>query len=361
MPGMPEPGSERGASVRAVAMGGGTGLSTLLHGLKDYVSLLGEPVATGVVPSISDLSAIVTVSDDGGSSGRLRKEFNLPAPGDIRNCIVALSDEEDLLSRLFQYRFPPGEGLGGHNFGNLFLSAMTAITGDFSQAVKHSSTILATRGHIYPATTANAQLYAIMDDGSFVRGETNITASDRRIVELRMAPANAKPLPAAIEAIETADLITIGPGSLFTSLVPNLLVRDVSRAIAQSRAVKVFVCNLMTQANESLELSASDHIRALYKHARHEFFDYALVNSTPASPELARKYAEKGQSQIEPDNAQIESLGVRPVVGDYLIEEVHPTEGLIARHNTHRVAQDLLKLMASVTNSQLVSTRDARG
>ena len=333
-------------------MGGGTGLSTLLHGLKHYVSLLGEPVGTGVVPTIADLSAIVTVSDDGGSSGRLRKEFNLPAPGDIRNCIVALSDEEDLLSRLFQYRFPLGEGLGGHNFGNLFLSALTSITGDFSQAVKHSSTILATRGHIFPATTANAQLYAIMDDGSFVRGETNITASDRRIVELRMAPANAKPLPAAIEAIETADLITIGPGSLFTSLAPNLLVRDVSRAIAQSRAVKVFVCNLMTQANESLGLSASDHIRALYKHARHQFFDYALVNRTPASPELARKYAEKGQSQIEPDIQQIESLGVRPVVGDYLIEEVHPTEGLIARHNTHWVARDLLQLMMSDRDSR---------
>jgi len=298
-----------------------------------------------MLPVISELSAVVTVSDDGGSSGRLRRELNLPAPGDIRNCIVALSDEEDLLSQLFQYRFPAGEGIGGHNFGNLFLSAMTAITGDFSQAVEQSSTILATRGHIYPATTANAQLYAIRDDGSFVRGETNITASDRRIVELRMAPANAKPLPAAIEAIERAHLITIGPGSLFTSLVPNLLVRDVSRAIAQSRAVKVFVCNLMTQANESLGLSASDHIRALYKHARHQFFDYALINRTPASAELARKYAEQGQSQIEPDELGIQSLGVTPVLGEYLLEEQHPREGLVARHDTHRVARDLLRLM----------------
>ena len=207
----------------------------------------------------------------------------------------------------FNIAFRPAEGLGGHNFGNLFLSAMTAITGDFSQAVKHSSLILATRGHIYPATTSNAQLYAIMDDGSIVRGETNITASHRRIVELRMAPANARPLPMALEAIEGADLITIGPGSLFTSLVPNLLVRDVSNAIANSRAVKVFVCNLMTQANESLGLSASDHIRALYKHARHRFFDYALVNRTPASPELVLKYAEKQQSQIEADVDQIEA------------------------------------------------------
>ena len=202
---------------------------------------------------------------------------------------------------------------------------MTAITGDFSQAVKHSSAILATRGHIYPATTSNAQLYAIMDDGSFVRGETNITASQRRIVELRMAPANAKPLPMALEAIESADLITIGPGSLFTSLVPNLLVRDVSKAIANSRAVKVFVCNLMTQANESLGLTASDHIRALYKHARHQFFDYALVNRTPASPALALKYAEKQQSQIETDVDAIEALGVKPILGEYLLEEMHST------------------------------------
>jgi len=343
------PGSSSSADVRpmkCVAMGGGTGLSTLLHGLKRYVSAVGEDAPACNLPSISDLSAIVTVSDDGGSSGRLRKELNLPAPGDIRNCIVALSEEEALLSRLFKYRFPAGEGVGGHSFGNLFLSAMSAITGDFSLAVEQSSAILATRGHIYPSTTSNAQLYAIMDDGSVVRGETNITASDRRIVELRMEPEDAEPLPKALEAIGNADLITIGPGSLFTSLVPNLLVRNVSQAIADSKAVKVFVCNLMTQANESLDLTASDHIRALYKHARHEFFDYALVNRTPASPELANKYAEKRQSQIEPDTEQIKALGVRPVLGEYMTEEVHPIEGLIARHDTDRVAQDLLRLVA---------------
>src|ERR1700735_5531956 len=240
-------------SVRIVALGGGTGLSTVLRGLKEYVSPRNKE---SILRPISDLAAVVTVTDDGGSSGRLRREYRVLPPGDIRNCMVALSKDEHLLSKLFQYRFPAGEGLGGHSFGNLFLSAMTAITGDFSQAVKHSSAILATRGCIYPATTSNAQLYAIMDDGSFVRGETNITARDRRIKELRMAPANAKALPKALDAIENADLITIGPGSLFTSLAPNLLVRDVSKAIASSRAVKVFVCNLVTQANESLDLSA---------------------------------------------------------------------------------------------------------
>ena len=348
---MPLPSiSANSQAIKVVAMGGGTGLSTLLHGLKQYVRSSDDAGNANCLRCVSDLSAIVTVSDDGGSSGRLRKELNLPAPGDIRNCIVALSEEEALLSRLFQYRFPPGEGLGGHSFGNLFLSAMSAITGDFSQAVEQSSAILATRGNIYPATTSNAQLYAIMDDGSFVRGETNITASDRRIVELRMAPANAKPLPKALDAIETADLITIGPGSLFTSLVPNLLVRDLSKAIARSRAVKVFVCNLMTQANESLGLTASDHVRALYKHARHEFFDYALVNNTPASPELARKYAEKQQAQIEPDATQIETMGVKPIVGQYLMEELRD-DGLIARHDTHRVAEDLLRLMTELRDS----------
>ncbi len=335
-------------------MGGGTGLSTLLHGLKQFVSTTGDEQEGAY---IADLSAIVTVSDDGGSSGRLRKELNLPAPGDVRSCIVALSEEEALLSRLFQYRFPAGEGLGGHSFGNLFLSALTAVTGDFSQAVKHSSAILATRGHIYPATTSNAQLYAIMDDSTVVRGETNITASQRRIVELRMAPANAKPLAAALEAIESADLITIGPGSLFTSLVPNLLVRDVSKAIANARALKVFVCNLMTQANESLGLSASDHIRAIYKHARHHFFDYALVNRTPASASLAQKYAEKQQSQIEPDVERIEELGVRPVPGEYLLEALHPQEGLVARHDTYRVAQDLLQLMMESRESRVGAGR----
>ncbi len=349
------PTSAAPRAIKVVAMGGGTGLSTLLHGLKHYVTAAGEEPLPEMLPRIEDLSAIVTVSDDGGSSGRLRKELNVPAPGDVRNCIVALSEDEALLSRLFRYRFPAGEGVGGHNFGNLFLSAMTAIAGDFSQAVKHSSAILATRGHIYPATTSNAQLYAIMDDGSVVRGETNITASQQRIVELRMAPANAKPLPMALEAIESADLITIGPGSLFTSLAPNLLVRDVSKAIANSCAVKIFVCNLMTQANESLGLTASDHIRALYKHARHQFFDYALVNRTPASPELASKYAEQQQSQIETDVDAIEALGVKPILGDYLLEEMNPREGLIARHDTHQVARDLLRLMMELSEPPLTS------
>jgi uncharacterized cofD-like protein len=338
-------------------MGGGTGLSTLLHGLKQHVTLPGEEPFERTLPFICELSAVVTVSDDGGSSGRLRKELNVPPPGDIRNCIVALAEKEALLSRLFQYRFKAGEGLEGHSFGNLFLSAMTDITGDFSEAVKHAAAILATRGSIFPATTSNAQLYAIMDDGSVVRGETNITGSNRRITELRMAPANARPAAAALQAIETADLITIGPGSLFTSLVPNLLVPDLSKAIKESRATKVYVCNLMTQANESLNLTASQHIVALYKHARHEFFDYALVNQTPASPTMAKKYAEKQQSQIVVDVDCIEALGVKPILGDYLAEEMDPNEGLIARHETHHVAHDLLRLMLDIGQPEELTSK----
>ena len=352
------PGYTHSAEVRpmkVVAMGGGTGLSTLLHGLKLHVILTGEESFDRVLPFISELSAIVTVSDDGGSSGRLRKELNVPPPGDIRNCIVALAEKEALLSRLFQYRFKAGEGLEGHSFGNLFLSAMTDITGDFSEAIRYAASILATRGHIYPATTSNAQLYAIMDDGSVVRGETNITASQRRIIELRMAPANAKPAAAALQAIETADLITIGPGSLFTSLIPNLLVRDLSKAIKNSRAIKVYVCNLMTQANESLNLTASQHILAIYKHARHEFFDFALVNQTAASATLVAKYAEKQQSQIVVDAERIQAMGVKPVLGDYLTEAIDPTEGLIARHETHHVAHDLLRLMLETRETAVVT------
>src|SRR5215469_829853 len=352
------PNSSNSASVRSfkvVAMGGGTGLSTLLHGLKQHVVLAGEVTYNRTLPFISELSAIVTVSDDGGSSGRLRKELNVPPPGDIRNCIVALAEKEALLSRLFQYRFRAGEGLEGHSFGNLFLSAMTDITGDFSEAVKHAAAILATRGHIYPTTTSDAQLYAVMDDGSVVRGETNITASQRRITELRMAPINARPARAALHAIENADVITIGPGSLFTSLIPNLLVRDLSKAIKDSRALKVYVCNLMTQANESLNLTASQHIEAIYKHARHEFFDYALVNQTPASPTMVRKYAEKQQSQIMVDAERIDALGVKPILGDYLAEEMDPNEGLIARHETHHVAHDLLQLMLDVREARTLT------
>jgi uncharacterized cofD-like protein len=345
------PSTERGKDkmqagtrpLRVVAIGGGTGLSTLLRGLKKYAphsSVIDVPssTTTNTTPTIGDLTAVVTVTDDGGSSGRLRKEFNILPPGDIRNCLVALSEDEALLSRIFQYRFETGGGLEGHNFGNLFVTALTAVTGDFAEAVRESSKILATRGTIFPSTIANVQLEAQMDDGSTVFGETNITASRLRIVRLRMVPENAKPLPQTLEAISKADMITIGPGSLFTSLVPNLLVHGIPEAIAASRAIKVYVCNLMTQANESLGLSASDHIRKLYEHAGAPIFDYAVVNTAPISESLQAKYALEGASRIVVDREKIEGLGVRCITGNFV------DEGNVVRHATDRVAAELLTL-----------------
>ncbi len=326
------------ADLRVVAIGGGTGLSTLLKGLKHYV--LTPALAAAQQTAIRELCGVVTVSDDGGSSGRLRKEFNMLPPGDVRNCIVALSEDEALLSRLFQHRFQKGDGLEGHSFGNLFLAALTSITGDFAEAVRLSSEILLTRGHIFPATTSSVELEAEFEDGSRVRGETRITASKGKIRELFLVPPDVQPLPQTLDAIAAADLITIGPGSLFTSLIPNLLVHGIVDAIINSNAIKVYVCNLMTQANESLGLSAADHIRALNRHAHAQLFDYALINQKPASEEMKAKYALEGASQIVVDLEAIEGLGICPVLGDYL------DEGTVARHATDRVASDLMALMA---------------
>jgi uncharacterized cofD-like protein len=336
----------RVAPLRVVAIGGGTGLSTLLKGLKHFVPALGEtykPVPGR--PTISELSAVVTVSDDGGSSGRLRKELNMLPPGDIRNCIVALSEDEALLSRLFRHRFDKGSGLEGHSFGNLFLAALTSITQDFSEAVRLSSEILLTRGHIYPATSSNIELEALMEDETRVRGETKITASKGRIKELFLIPPDVEPLPQTLEAIASADVITIGPGSLFTSLIPNLLVRAISQAIVNSPAIKVYICNLMTQANESLGLTAADHIRALNRHAQAQLFDYALINRKPVSDEMKAKYALEGAAQIVADLESVEQLGCCPVLGDYL------EEGTVARHATDVVAKDLLELAMQASGS----------
>jgi uncharacterized cofD-like protein len=367
-------------SLRVVAIGGGTGLSTLLRGLKHYVpapaasrratDLTGkprperrpEPSAPAHPCIIRDLAAIVTVTDDGGSSGRLREDLKMLPPGDVRNCMVALSEDEHLLAKLFQYRFEQGD-LEGHSFGNLFVAALSHITGDFAQAVQMSSQILATRGRIYPATNVDVTLSASMDDGSTVHGETNITASPHRIVELTLTPADAPPLPGTLEAIANADLITLGPGSLYTSLITNLLVRGIPEAIAASKATRVYVGNLMTQANESLGLTASQHIEKILQHcnkgsgseADHvgrnsgripespyssypKLFDYALINTAPISPALLEKYASEGQSPIEPDLDRIRALGVEPIPGNF----VH--EGNVLRHDHDRVTEALLKL-----------------
>ncbi len=329
----------QGQALRVVALGGGSGLSTLLQGLKKFVPLPGE---VPPLPAIAELTAVVTVTDDGGSSGRLRKEFHILPPGDIRNCLVAMSEDEALLGQLFQHRFRTGAGLKGHSFGNLFVTALTRITGDFAEAVKFASTILATRGNIFPSTLANVKLEARMHDGTRVRGETRITASPKRILELRLVPANARPLPQALEAVRRADLITLGPGSLFTSLIPNLLVRPLARALAASPALKVFVCNLMTQANESLRMTAADHVRAIYRHARAPVFDVALLNRAPVPERLKAKYAKQGAELILADTKELEKLGLRVVTGDFLQQE----DGVV-RHASDAVAQALLELGAS--------------
>ncbi len=331
---------------RVVAIGGGTGLSTLLRGLKRFVKPVLAPIAEcgdDACP-ISLLSAVVTVTDDGGSSGRLRQDLGILPPGDVRNCIAALSEDELLLSRLFQFRFPEG-GLGatgslaGHSFGNLFLAALTHITGgDFAQAVQLSSQVLAARGHIYPATNTDVRLSARMDDGTVVEGETNITASRQTIRELRMEPADAPPLPETLDAIAGADLITLGPGSLFTSLITNLLVPGLAEAIANSSATRVYICNLMTQANESLGLTASEHLDRIESHCGSRLFDYVLVNTAPISPVLLERYASEGQTPILPDVDGLRARGVTAVTGSY----VH--EGHLLRHDYDRVADTLLQL-----------------
>ena len=322
--------------LRVVAMGGGTGLSTLLRGLRRHVAVAGQDPVDST--AISDLAAVVTVTDDGGSSGRLRQDFNMLPPGDLRNCMVALSEEEDLLTQLFTHRFRSGDALKGHNFGNLFVAALTEITGDFAQAVQLSSKILATRGRIYPATTANTTLVALMDDKSLVRGETNITASRKRIVELMLDPPGPSPLPETLESIDRADLITVGPGSLYTSLITNLLVEGIPSALARARGLRVYVCNLMTQANESLGLSASEHIERIYEHTRAPIFDCALVNTTPFSTETLTRYAAEGAAPIVPDIERIEALGVRCITGNFASEEA------FVRHAAARVANKLLAL-----------------
>jgi uncharacterized cofD-like protein len=332
------PESLAAGGLRVVAIGGGTGLSMLLHGLREHVTAAQPGARPG---EISDLAAVVTVTDDGGSSGRLRKHFNMLPPGDLRNCMVALSEEEDLLAKVFNHRFRGGGALKGHSFGNLLVAALTEITGDFAHAIQLASKILATRGRIYPVTTANASLIARMDDGSQVRGETNINASQRRIVELMIDPPDAAPLPETLEAISRADLITVGPGSLYTSLITNLLVRDIPKALAEARGVRVYICNLMSEANESLGLTASEHIERIYEHTRAPIFDYALINTSQFSKEILDRYAVESASPVEADIERIEALGVRCIAGDFAGPEA------VVRHAPGRVTGALLALGTS--------------
>ena len=323
--------AETSHGLNLVAIGGGTGLSTLLAGLKRLVG-----VSDGGGAWLESLSAIVTVSDDGGSSGRLREELQMLPPGDIRNCMVALSEDSTLLSRLFRYRFRGSGGLGGHSFGNLFLAALTEVTGDFVEAVRLSSEVLASKGRIYPATINDVRLVAELEDGTAVRGETQITASRAPIRRLRLEPEHCLPLPEALAAIRAADAITIGPGSLYTSILPNLLVARVAEAIGAAHATKIFICNLMTQPGETDGYTARQHLEVVKQYAPEINFDYVIVNNHPISEEQAARYAAEGAHQIGLQDHQLEkTFGTETeIVRTDLLDE-----GEKVRHNSEKLAR----------------------
>jgi len=336
----PKPGNfSRG--FRIVALGGGTGLSALLRGLKQHV-VRGDDKNPNAERPISDLAAIVTVTDDGGSSGRLRRENRILPPGDIRNCMTALSEDEHLLSQLFQYRFASGRGLKGHSFGNLFLTALHQITGDFAQAVKLSSEILAIRGRIFPATAANVTLEAVLNDGTVVRGESKISKSRKPIRKIRLHPRDCLPLPDTLEAIEKADLITLGPGSLYTSVVPNILVRGMAEAIETSQAMKVYFVNLMWQPGETISFTASQHLKVIQAHAGRKLVDCVVLNTAPIAAALQRRYARAKVEPVENDMDALHKLGVNIVTADLVSDAAIAQQRI--RHDSAALAAVVLDL-----------------
>ena len=322
--------SNNTTGLNFVAIGGGNGLSTLLSGLKRFVNAGdAEPIW------LEDLSAIVAVTDDGGSSGRLRDELQMLPPGDIRNCMVALSEDSQTLSKLFRHRFRGDGDLGGHVFGNIFLAALSEITGDFAEAVKLSSEILASKGHIYPATVADVRLAAELSDGKIVRGETKIGHVGSMIKRLFLEPADCKPLPDALAAIKNADVISVGPGSLFTSLLPPILVDGVADAIADSDSVKIFICNLMTQPGETDGFTARHHIEMFKEYAPQIEFDYVVVNDHPISEEQMAKYADEGAEQIGVHG----SITPETIEGSEIVYGNLLDVGEKVRHDPERLAQ----------------------
>jgi uncharacterized cofD-like protein len=323
--------------LKIVSIGGGNGLSTLLRGLKRYVR-----AASGGV----DLTAVVTVTDDGGSSGRLRRDFAVLPPGDIRNCMAALAGDETLFARLFQYRFDSGRGLKGHSFGNLFLTAMTNLTGDFPTAVKLASEVLNVDGRIYPSTKSNVSLEATLADGRMVVGESRISRSKVPIERVDLSPRRVKPLPETLDAIAKADLITMGPGSLFTSVIPNLLVEGISRAIAASPAVKVYFVNLMSQPGETTNFRASDHVAALLRHAGRQaspVVDYCVVNTKPFSKRALDRYRALHARPVENDVDMLKHMGLSVVEADLLRMGSRTVTGKI-RHDPGAIAAVAMEL-----------------
>lgn len=325
--------------LRLVALGGGTGLSMLLGGLKKSVGS-----SNGMGGWLVSLSAIVAVSDDGGSSGRLRDQLQMLPPGDIRNCMVALSEDSTLLSRLFQYRFRGSGDIGGHSFGNLFLAALTEVTGDFNEAVRLSSEVLASKGRIFPATISDVHLVAELEDGTVVQGETQISASRVPIRSLRLEPEHCLPLPEALTAIHAADVITVGPGSLYTSLLPPLLVSSVAEAIGRARATKIFISNLMTQPGETSGYDVRKHLEKIKQFAPAIDFDYVVVNHRSISAEQVVRYAAEDAVQIGVDETDLEAFLGPPaeVIRVDLLDE-----GEKVRHNADKLARVVLACAVS--------------
>jgi uncharacterized cofD-like protein len=345
---LPAPTVERQV-FRIVSIGGGTGLSTVLSGLKRYARAVhGEPPDSLYE---ADITAIVTVSDDGGSSGRLRRDLDIPPPGDIRNCMVALSEDEALLSRLFQYRFHSGRGLKGHSFGNLFLAALDQVTGDFARAVRLSSEILAIRGRIFPSTAAKVNLEARMIDGSVLSGESKISKSRQPIDRVFLRPGRSQPLKEALDAIANADVITLGPGSLYTSIVPNLLVSGIPQAIERSQALKLYFVNLMWQPGETINFTASQHVEAILKHAGgRRVMDCVVLNTAPISAALKRKYAAQNVNPVENDFERLNSLGVKVMAADLV------GESKLVRHDPVATARIIMEMAASAGCERIQSS-----
>jgi len=332
-------GLSRGLNI--VAIGGGTGLSTLLRGLKSYVD--GEGAW-----SIADLAAIVTVTDEGGSSGVLRKEFGMLPPGDIRNCIVALAEEEQLLSRVFNYRFDTDSALKGHSLGNLLLTALTDITGNFDHAILAASEVLNIRGSIFPSTLEDVRLRALLDDGSEIVGEVAISGSiigetpdtaprHARIKRIMLDPPNAQPTEGALEALANADLVLIGPGSLYTSVLPNLLIKPLADALRNARALRVYICNVMTQPNETDGYAAQDHLRAIIEHAG-LIVDVMVINGRRPSESILHSYEAMNQFPVQFDLEAVRELGITPFFGDII------SEGNYVRHDSEALAQTMFRL-----------------
>lgn len=310
---------------KIVVVGGGTGLSTLLRGLKEYSS---------------NITAIVTVADDGGSSGRLRREIGVLPPGDIRNCLAALADEEELLTELFQYRFKAGDGLVGHSFGNLFLTVMSEITGDLEQAATASSKVLAISGKVLPATLSDVSLWAEMEDGRLIEGESNIPEAKGRIKNIGCIPANPPALPSAVKAIEEAEYIIIGPGSLYTSIVPNLLVPEIRDAIANADVPRIYICNIMTQPGETEGYSVADHIREIDRISKGKLFDAVLVHRKLPSAVSLERYALENSHPVNLDRHEIAKLNRRIVMANVMEED--SVKGHV-RHSSSQLARVLLR------------------